>query len=46
VLVGLLLTFLGFLSLIRNDAHRAAARIRQHSALTAFDKDTETVDPR
>jgi hypothetical protein len=30
VLAGLLLTFLGFLGLIRNDARRAAARINEH----------------
>jgi uncharacterized membrane protein len=30
VLAGFLLTFLGFLSLIRNDARRATARIAQH----------------
>src|ERR1700747_2401156 len=46
VLVGLLLTFLCFLRLIRTDARRAATRIRQHSALTASDEDPETADPR
>jgi hypothetical protein len=33
VLAGLLLTFLGFLRLIRNDARRAAARINEQVAM-------------
>jgi hypothetical protein len=33
VLAGLLLTFLGFLRLIRNDARRAAARINEQVAI-------------
>jgi hypothetical protein len=46
VLLGLLLTFFGFLSLIRNDARRAAARIRQQSIRVAADEEGEIVPPR
>ncbi len=34
VLAGLLLTFLGFVGLIRNDARRAAARIEEQNSAT------------